>query len=79
MSTVRAKFKVESVLRTASDTGEVTLCAVTGGSEENESFWKYTPAGNLSMHIDNKDAFSQFKPGQEFYVDLTLAEEPVKE
>jgi len=69
---VRAKFKV-GIVSHLEHGGEVVLEAVTCGSEENKKFWKYTPAGHLKMHIDNPEAMAQFKPGQEFYLDLTPA------
>ena len=67
-----------SVTAFENDRGQVCLSAVTGGSDENKGFWKYTPGGDLTMTIDNQAAMDKFKPGQEFYVDFTLAEEPVK-
>jgi len=73
MPDVRAKFRVESVTQYRCG-GEVELAAVTGGSEENKSFWHYTPGGTIKMHIDNQEAMDRFKPGQEFYVDFTSAE-----
>lgn len=71
---VRAKFKVESVTNHANGFGEVSMAPVTTGSEENKSFWKYTPSGSLKMSIDNPAALEQFKPGKEFYVDFHEAE-----
>ena len=72
---VRAKFAVESVLSRGDGYGEVILRAVTGGTDENESFWRYTPAGTITMQIDNEAALKQFKPKKEFYVDFTPANE----
>lgn len=72
MQNVRAKFKCDSV----TDYGqskEVNLSAVTTGSEENKKFWKYTPAGNLKMHIDNHEAAKMFEPGREYYFDIKKA------
>lgn len=68
---VRAKFRVVETKKYTEDSGAVSLQAVTGGSTENESFWKYTPSGNIEMHIDNPAALEKFKPQQEFYVDFT--------
>lgn len=69
---VKAKFKVDSVTAYESS-GAVELSAVTSGSEENKRFWKYTPAGNIHMQIDNDTALNQFKPGMEFYVTFDAA------
>lgn len=71
---VRAKFRVDSVTNFGGGTGRVELSPVTGGSDENVSFWKYTPAGKIEMHVDNPETLVQFAPGQEFYVDFTPAE-----
>ena len=66
---VRAKFVVAEVTRTTS--GEkVVLMPVTGGSKENESFFKWTPSGKIEMGIINPD-IKEFNPGDEFYVDFT--------
>lgn len=45
--------------------------AVTSGSDENKSFWKYTPAGNIELS-SIKD--NLFEVGKEYYLDFTLAE-----
>ena len=45
--------------------GEARLSAVTNGSEENRQFWKYTPAGDLKLHIDNTNALELFIPGKD--------------
>jgi hypothetical protein len=53
---------------------EVELSCVTSGSEENKSFAKFTPQGNLRLVIENEALFGHFQPGDNFYVDLTKAE-----
>ncbi|AOY88635.1 hypothetical protein BKP64_10895 [Marinobacter salinus] len=69
---VRAKFKVESV--TKFDNGNsVKLSPVTSGSEENESFFHYTPFGTIEIGTINENAAADFTPGAEFYVDFTKA------
>ncbi|MBB6451968.1 hypothetical protein HNQ94_000389 [Salirhabdus euzebyi] len=70
---VRAKFKVESKTERAGGGGNVELNPVTGGSAENEEFWKYTPAGSINMYIDNVNALEKFEVGKEYYVDFTEA------
>lgn len=75
--TVRAKFKVEKVTRHSGGAVTVELWAVTSGSEENKSFWKYTPSGKLEMNMNaGTTAADQFEPGQEYYLDFTLADAP---
>jgi hypothetical protein len=71
---VRAKFYVESVTPYTDDATTVLLRAVTSGSEENKSFWKYTPSGTIQMTISNPNAAAEFEDGQEYYIDFTLAE-----
>jgi len=45
---VRAKFKVETKLE--NEYGfEINLKPVIGGSEENEKFYNYTPAGSVNL------------------------------
>jgi hypothetical protein len=73
---VKAKFKVESVTH-YQQSGEVFLKVVTGGSKENDQFWKYTPAGEIRLHIDNPAAMAVFKPGLEFYAILEPAVDAV--
>lgn len=70
---VRAKFRVERVTETPSGF-EVELSPVVGGSEENDVFYKYTPAGKIGLSTINKEAAAQFVVGQEMYVDFTPAE-----
>ena len=70
---VRAKFKVESVIRFVSGT-QITMRPVTSGSPENEKFYRYTPCGELSLQTVNEEAAKQFEPGKEYYIDISLAE-----
>lgn len=39
--------------------------------EQNQSWAFYTPSGEVSMSIDNPEAFKAFVPGQEFLVTFT--------
>lgn len=50
--------------------------AVSSGSEENKSFAKFTPGGNLSMQIDKETlAYDAFEVGKSYYLDITEAPE----
>lgn len=73
---VRAKFRVHSVLDFG-QSKEVTMSAVyegpLGENEENKRFTKASPSGSLKMTIDNPYAYEQFAPGQEWYLDFTPA------
>lgn len=69
MEKIRAKFKCDSV----TDYGhskQVCLSAVTSGIDKKKKLWKYTPAGDLKMYIDNPEAAKMFKPGSEYYLDF---------
>lgn len=74
MKTIRAKFKCDSV----TDFGNqkrADLSAVTNGSEENKSFAKFTPSGNLSISIDSEtEASNLFQPGKEYLLEFTESE-----
>lgn len=77
---MRAKMKVSRV--EMFEGGEVlTFNAVckTGaypedGSDEDNSFAKFTPTAELKMNITNPALHGKFKPGQKFYVDFSPAE-----
>lgn len=67
---VRAKFIVTE--KTESQSGiSVKMYPVTGGSDENEKFYKYTPAGSIELSTINKTAADAFVVGAEFYVDFS--------
>lgn len=57
----------------------VELSAVTGGSEENKEFFKWTPGGKLTLPNLHKAPASIFVPGQEYYIDITLATPPTED
>jgi hypothetical protein len=65
---VRAKFICVSV-----ENGTVNMYPVTSGSKENERFYKYTPAGSLSLSTVNEEALAQFEQGKEYYIDISAA------
>lgn|SRR3990167_959950 len=69
---VRAKFLVVSK-EPFNDGFTIHLRAVYDGSEENKDFFKYTPAGNISLSTVNNSAADKFEMNQEYYVDFTKA------
>lgn len=72
--TTRAKFVVQS--RTEIQSGyTIILKAVTGTSEENASFFKFTPNGTLDLGLVQPDTAAAFIPGTEFYLDFTAVEQ----
>lgn len=75
---VRAKFKVIEFTRREGWSGNkeihgIKLHPVTGGSEENKSFFAATPSGTIELCCCNPDAVNQFELGKEYYVDFTPA------
>lgn len=77
---MRAKMKVASVK--ATEYGEVIEAVpVCGdgsfgpnGESEDNTYARFTPAGSLSLTVNNPELLGKIKPGQKFYVDFTPAE-----
>ena len=76
---MRAKMKVSN-LEKGNGFEILTMKAVgknspysEDGLDENNTYSKWTPMANLTMHINNPNLHEKFKVGQEFYVDFTLA------
>lgn len=80
MATMRAKLQVRSVQGNA--TSETLsfgpVCPKEGypadGTDENNSFARWTPHADLKMTIQNPDLIGKFSIGDTFYVDFTRAE-----
>lgn len=75
---VVAKFVVNSNDPNATLNPEgatVTLFPVVGGSEENDSFYKWTPGGNIMLSTINLSAAEQFVVGEEKFVVFMSPEE----
>lgn len=71
---VRAKFRCDYVESPTSDGYKIVLRPVVSGSVENESFYRYTPWGEITLGTVNPGAASYFEAGKEYYVDFVLAE-----
>lgn len=73
---IRAKMVCESarIEEEWPDSEQVELRAVYEG-HGNRSWAAATPAGTVSMQIDNKAAHGKFEVGKEYYVDFTPAED----
>jgi hypothetical protein len=73
---MRAKMKIVSVLRQWSSE-VLSMAAVSAnmypadGSDENNTFAKWTPNADLHMTITNPELIGKFDPGMEFYVDFS--------
>ena len=58
-----AKFRCISKTQTA-DGYSVVMMPVTGGSEDNDRFFKYTPAGRLEVSIVHTHIAARFHVNQ---------------
>jgi hypothetical protein len=71
--TVRAKFYCHSVTKMTSSPEPFVysykFSAVTSGSDENKTFWRWTPSGGIELSSIRDDLF---EVGKEYYVDFTL-------
>ena len=72
---VRAKFFVRDKRVDSEGLSTIVLSAVINGSAENDSFFKYTPAGDMRLGTLNPAAAAEFVEGKEYYVDFTAAME----
>jgi len=79
MSAMRAKMRITSITKHP-DFGQETLWFRTvgkdgpypsDGSDEDNTFAKFTPSGTLEMAVQNPALFGKFTEGQTFYVDFT--------
>lgn len=80
MVTMRAKMKVNSVSQTE-QCCVLEMHAVykdgpypEDGTDEDNTFAKWTPQADLKMTINNPDLLGKFQPGQTFYLDFTEVE-----
>ena len=83
MKTMRAKLQVSTVQSNKSDSGQilsenVIFNAVArndaypdDGSDEDNTYAKWSPSASLNILIANPALFGKFEPGQKFYVDFT--------
>lgn len=44
------------------------------GADEDNTYAKFSPAGEVTLTIANPDLIGKIEPGQKFYIDFTLAE-----
>lgn len=72
---VLAKFVVQNVERQEqSENTTIYLEPVYDGSEENKSFSKYTPSGQIMLNVsDETDASDYFEQDKEYFVKFTKA------
>ena len=73
--TVRLKFQCTKKIEVhganpSENYFELEFSPVTTGSEENKSFWKWTPTGQIKFSTLNMDAAKEFTAGQSYYFDI---------
>lgn len=77
--TMRAKLEVVEVLQVqGSEKLKMrAVCKAAGypadGSDENNTYAKFSPSASFEIQVNNPDLHGKFKPGQKFYVDFTEA------
>lgn len=71
---VRCKFVCTAKNEEPDGSASITLNAVCDGSEENKTFFKYTPGGYLSFSTINPEAAKQIEQDKEYYIDISPAE-----
>jgi hypothetical protein len=77
MPLMRAKLRVSNVAKAGADTEVINFHAVTAsqypedGSDENNTYAKYSPSASLEIFIANPALAGKFAVGDEFYVDFT--------
>jgi len=70
---VTARFRLDEKTETI-DGYRLKFGVVTGGSDENDKFFKYTPYGSIEMGTVNKDAADMFVSGGEYDLTFTPVE-----
>ncbi len=79
-ATMRAKMQVNKVER-FSGSDRITcnaVCAKTypaDGSDEDNSYAKFSPQGELTLTIANPALLGSIEPGQKYYLDFTPAKD----
>lgn len=79
MTTMRCKLIVSSVERfNGAEKLHFNAVARSGGypadgSDEDNTFAKFSPAADFHIHVNNPALHGKFNPGDKFYVDFTPA------
>jgi hypothetical protein len=78
--TMRAKLKITEIKKYP-DAERLTFCAVykedsypPDGSDEDNTFARWTPSADLGMTINNPALLGKFNIGEKYYVDFTLVQ-----
>lgn len=76
---IRAKFICNLIVDQPNHQSKlIYMKPVTDGSEENKSFSRFTPIGNLEINVSYfTEAYYKFKNGEEYYLDFIKVEKKV--
>jgi hypothetical protein len=69
---MKCKVRLDKITRTASGY-ELTYLPVTSGSQENQTFFKYTPYGQIHLGTINENVVRDLERGKDYYVVFTEA------
>jgi hypothetical protein len=78
---MRAKFQINTIIPGYGGSETLIMNAVTSkpfdenGVNEDNAYSKFSPAGSLSLTVNNPALAGQFKVGEKYYLDFTLAAE----
>lgn len=80
MPTMRAKMVVTEVKRTE-HCEQLTMrpvCKPNGysddGLDEDNTYAKFSPSGELTLSVANPALFGQLNPGEKYYLDFTIVD-----
>ena len=80
MADMRAKMVINEVKRNQGiETLAMTaVCKPNGydesGLDEDNTYAKFSPSGQLTLTVSNPALFGKFNPGEKYYLDFTKAE-----
>ena len=81
MSKMRAKFQINTIIPGYGGGETLVMNAVCGkpfdenGVSEDNTYAKYSPAGSLSLTVNNPALAGAFKVGEKYYLDFTITDE----
>lgn len=70
---MRAKFKLTEKIQTENGYS-LKFSPVISGSPENETFFKWTPWGEIKIGTVNSNIVDSMNVGTEYYIDFTEAQ-----
>lgn len=80
MTKMRAKFKINYIEKRYTGYETLYFNPVSrsdkypeDGSDENNTYAKFSPSGQLVLTVANPALLGQFNEGEEYYLDFTLA------